>query len=382
MEKASLKQYFSGVVAKRLSEVEVVPSKSNQREFNATSAMKAMLGTERKTYATHFVYLSDVMDPVTEEAFLTWYDARENNPTRSEYRLFYKKTLISEQARVGDCLFLCRRYDETLLAVVTEKDSMMENRLNWLFGIRPANLFEAGNLEANDREYQMIVDCLLQMIGVEVRQDSEELEKNLRILYEKKSPRLADLCDIACRRSGIPADGDADEAVMVWMYCLNELVCAIKNYMLEMPDSALYKKLSGNWQDEALRFFFRMILRARNIRFDEYKNTGIQYLIMPGFKEFSTGQYPNGRLTEVKFACMLESVSYGVYTVDMPYVHLITMDPGITEEQRVIQKSKKVQFVIPRPVQTMYNNLNTFWFLSVEELLLLLKEKQEGRYGN
>ena len=58
------------------------------------------------------------------------------------------------------------------------------------------------------------------------------------------------------------------------------------------------------------------------------------------------------------------------------------MDPGITEGQREIQKTKKVQFVVPGPVQKQYNVRKAFWFLSVEELMLLLAEKQEGRYGN
>jgi len=48
----------------------------------------------------------------------------------------------------------------------------------------------------------------------------------------------------------------------------------------------------------------------------------------------------------------------------------------------VALEKKNVQPVVPNPVQKMYNGENTFWFLSVEELLLVLAEKQAGRYWN
>ena len=46
MEAGYLNKYFSGVVVKRLSEVEVNTETSNQHEFNARKPMPEIFGTE------------------------------------------------------------------------------------------------------------------------------------------------------------------------------------------------------------------------------------------------------------------------------------------------------------------------------------------------
>ena len=94
MKNGYLSQYFVGVIAKKLSVVEAKLDKSNQHEFNGITSMKRLFGTERQKFNTTFMFLDDETMPITESAFLTWYDARENHPTRSEYRLFFPTTNV------------------------------------------------------------------------------------------------------------------------------------------------------------------------------------------------------------------------------------------------------------------------------------------------
>ena len=94
MKTANLSEYFAAVAAKRLSAVETQPQTSNQHEFNGVNDLRQMFGSEKQTFSATFIHLGDD-EEITEEGFVTWYDARERHATRTEYRLYYKTTAAS-----------------------------------------------------------------------------------------------------------------------------------------------------------------------------------------------------------------------------------------------------------------------------------------------
>ncbi|MBW8810972.1 MAG: hypothetical protein JF591_19615, partial [Lysobacter sp.] len=59
MKQGSLSEYFQGVAAKRLTEVEANVLKSNQHEFNGVKALREMLGEpdQRVPYPSKMMYL-------------------------------------------------------------------------------------------------------------------------------------------------------------------------------------------------------------------------------------------------------------------------------------------------------------------------------------
>ena len=99
MKKGFLSEYFVGVVAKRLSGVESNPGQSNQHEFNGVVPLKNLLGVEKLADCpARFIWLGEENEGVSEDSSVTWYDSRENHPTRSEYRLYFKSNSIMELA--------------------------------------------------------------------------------------------------------------------------------------------------------------------------------------------------------------------------------------------------------------------------------------------
>ncbi|MEZ6965171.1 MULTISPECIES: type II restriction endonuclease [Aeromonas] len=84
---------------KTLSTVEVDPSRSNQHEFNGVAQLKRLFGDQKvEMFASFSVRGSDR----TFISKLTWYDAREMHPTRSEYRLYFQTNPVMDQANAGD----------------------------------------------------------------------------------------------------------------------------------------------------------------------------------------------------------------------------------------------------------------------------------------
>lgn len=72
---------------KTLSAVEAEPNRSNQHELNGVVQLKSILGLSRQSFDARFSIRGQ--DGYVASS-VTWYDARESHPTRSEYRLYFQ----------------------------------------------------------------------------------------------------------------------------------------------------------------------------------------------------------------------------------------------------------------------------------------------------
>ena len=96
MKPGYLSQFFSGVAIKKLSAVEADTARSHQHEFNGDAGLKRVFGPQKMTFRARFIYIGDNdSDPVVADGDLTWYDAREAHPTRSEFRMYFPTTAVS-----------------------------------------------------------------------------------------------------------------------------------------------------------------------------------------------------------------------------------------------------------------------------------------------
>lgn len=94
---------FSASCVKTLTTVEVDTSRSNQHEFNGVAQLKKLFGNAKfETLASFSIRGSDEIF----RSKLTWYDAREQHPTRSEHRLYFQTNPVMKQAQVGDNIII------------------------------------------------------------------------------------------------------------------------------------------------------------------------------------------------------------------------------------------------------------------------------------
>ena len=122
----SLKKYIKSIAYKKLSDVEIRNSSSNQHEFNGIDSFIKLLGktSNKVVFETKFLYLSDNLDNISIiDSSMTWYDARANHLTRTEYRLYYPDATISRLAAPGDLLVIAKLLDNKLLAIIVSKKS-------------------------------------------------------------------------------------------------------------------------------------------------------------------------------------------------------------------------------------------------------------------
>lgn len=108
MDKSQLSNYFSGIAAKKLSAVEANPEVSNQHELNGVTDLKEIFSDKKlEKLPANFFYLDDKDENIRKtDGFLTWYDSRENHPTRSEFRLYYSGKEVSEMLKEEDLVIV------------------------------------------------------------------------------------------------------------------------------------------------------------------------------------------------------------------------------------------------------------------------------------
>ena len=218
-----LSEWFLGAAAKRLSEVEVNPGRSNQHEFQATTLVREFLGEtkEKRTMPARFVYLDDETEPLVVSSWVTYYDARANNPTRNpEYRLYYPDNDVTRSARSGDTLVIASLKDGSCLVAICQATGTYASQLLWLFDIHlgAATSFTVADREAFSGALTPVdVDVLLKIFGLEVELNTPRDLELVTAKFGTSFPTTAEFSAFAreCSDGPHPLD-DPDGALLSW----------------------------------------------------------------------------------------------------------------------------------------------------------------------
>ena len=121
---------------------EINNCRSNRHEFNEVSNIEQIFGSEKLLdVPTKFLYLSDEeTEELLDFGTISWYDATENNPSRSaEFGLYCSENMAMKEANEGDLLVIALRPDKSVMIIIAKSESTSENQLIWLLGTAEEN---------------------------------------------------------------------------------------------------------------------------------------------------------------------------------------------------------------------------------------------------
>ncbi len=95
--------HFKSACIKTLSYVETIKGTSNQHEFNGVSQLKTLLGNDKRE---EIIIFSIRGHSKIFHSSITWYDARLQHETRSEYRLYFQSNPVMNIAKEGDTIII------------------------------------------------------------------------------------------------------------------------------------------------------------------------------------------------------------------------------------------------------------------------------------
>ena len=401
MKQGYLSDYFEGVAAKRLSAVEVDPRRSNQHEFNGVQCLREIFGEKRKDgLETEFIYLDDKEDiPLSEKGHVTWYDARKNHPTRTEYRLYFSSPKIMEKATAGDLLIVAKRKDDKVLVVIAPQGSTSENQLIWLFGLSDVSArFATHVIEGhNDRSLDFVCKLILESIDVEVKISDEKLLEKIKKKFGERFPPTKEFSAFARQLcQDINALREPDRALMAWLDTEETLFRTLEKHLVE-------KRLAEGFEDvddfiryslsvlnrrksrvgHALENHLEEIFRANRLKYTRgaiTENRSRPDFLFPGIASYRDKHFPQTRLNMlgVKSTCKDRWRQVLSEASRIRKKHLFTLEAGISVNQTQEMKDKNLQLVIPQTILETYTPEQRGWLQILKEFIEFIKFQQEG----
>lgn len=402
MNRGYLSNYFKGVGAKRLSAVEADPETSNQHEFNGVATLKAIFGLEKRhQVSTKFIYLGNTEeDYLSETGELTWYDAREKNPTRTEWRLYFTKTAIFQEMTQGDLVIFGELADGNMIVIVAAAGSTYESQLLWLFDLHQ----DLGRLQiskpqnGSDRELNYAARIILSELGIELEETEEDYLGIMLDCFDKSFPTTREFSSFA--RETLPEVdpiADSDAAVLAWLDQEELLFRTLERHFVQEKlkagfgsdvDQFISYSLSvqnrrKSRAGHAFENHLEAVFRAHNVMYDRGAKTENQSkpdFLFPGAQYYHTDSFPASRLTMLgaKSTCKDRWRQVLVEAARIDQKHLMTLEPGISENQTDEMQHQSLQLVLPAELHETYTSAQQNWLLSLDNFLNLVQKRQSG----
>lgn len=401
MKRGHLSTYFKDIAAKRLSAVEADPSSSNQHEFNGSTPLKRLFGIEKTKIRTSFIHLDDQFDKnKREEGSMTWYDSRENHPTRSERRLFYPTTAVSETFQTGDLIIFCRRTDGGIMTITAHQGTTIERQLLWLFNVDEdlGSKFEVKEIDQDDREMDFASRAILDALEIEITDVSDEGLDEVIKKYGVDFPSTADFSDFARSKAApISALESPDEALMLWMTKEEELFRALEKHIIskrikegfdEGNDVDSFISFSLSVQNRrksragfALENHLECIFKESKIMYSrgkETENKAKPDFLFPGVSFYHDSSFPidNLSMLGVKTTCKDRWRQVMSEAAKIPLKHLLTLETSISTNQTDEMRANDVQLVIPSSLHSTYQVSQQSSLMHLYQFLILAQERQ------
>ena len=401
MQRAVLSNYFKGVATKRLSSVEVEPKISNQHEFNGDENLKDLFGSERQTIPARFIYFGEGdEDTLTDIGYVTWYDARARHPTRSEYRCYYPTNTVIEHAREGDLLVIGLKSDDSLIVIIARAGSTFESQLQWLFKLPAQQSTHTFSVKNFDKRQDMQLDysgrTIMDQIGIDVVITDDNYLEKMNRKFEGIFPPTREFSTFARETlSGTLNIEDPDKLLMTWMDQEEVLFRTLERHIVSerlrqgfRDDVDGFISFSLSVQNRrksrsgyALENHFEQLLIYRKIQYSRHAVTENKVkpdFIFPSIKQYHTRNFPVSRLTMlgVKSTCKDRWRQVLAEAHLIKAKHLLTLEPGISENQTKEMRANKLHLIVPLSVHKSYKSTQLKHIIDVKTFLDLVETRQ------
>lgn len=406
MKEGYLTQYYEKVAVKRLSEVEVNLSKSNQHEFNGSKALKELFGSEKlQDYPVRFIRFDENHEsPLIEESTVTWYDAREKHLTRSEYRLYFRNNSVMDLGEIDDLLIIARKPEKSIDIIITESFSTYENQLIWLFGLSNIGYqsFSEKIIEQTENmKVNFVTRSILDELDIKiVDQDAEFFDSLIAPYIEKGFPKTKEFSSLARKNISVSPIEDPDNALMQWMDFEEKIFRRLEKHLVENElNERLFKdkkievdqfisfSLSVHNRRKsrvghALENHLEELFTINNIKYSNNKITEAKSkpdFLFPDIETYHNEKIDPSMLTMlgVKTTCKDRWRQVLAEANKIKKKHLLTLEPGISVFQTNEMYANNLTLVLPASIHSTYNETQQADLMNLKEFISFVKHKQD-----
>lgn len=403
----SLSKYFVSIGAKRLSAVETDPSASNQHELNGIAGFKQIFGLAKIEFKAKFAYLPDDEEKIIENTGdLTWYDAREHHPTRSEHRLYYSDNQVIPTANPGDLIVVARTDENNVVVFVAPKGSTSEKQLLWLFDIDEVeNKFIVKDLRTEKSDVGFAGRYIISSLGIEIEETAPNYLDEILSLFGNQFPPTQAFSAYA--RSTLkdlsPAD-HPDETLMAWLEREELLFKTLETVIVKERLAKGFGK-DGTDVDEFINFSLSVQNRRKSRAGHSFENhlaiifgkCGIAFskgsvternnkpdFLFPGHSQYHSDTFSTELLTMlgVKTTAKDRWRQVLAEAERIQHKHMITLEPSISKNQTDEMYAKHLQLIIPTPIMPTFSVEQQKQIINLSDFIgyVLNKQKQSSSF--
>lgn len=392
-----LSELFEGVVAKTLTLVETVSAKSNQHEFQGIKPFRQLFGGEdRRRIETRFIALSDDQESRAEAGFMSWSNVRKGKPRAPEFHLYYSGNAVTEAMKPGDTLFLALQRDGAVLAIVTPGESTAQSQLLWLFGLSDQARIDFEFRDIAQDQNQTLgfaARYVLDELGIEVEAQEDAQLDALIDRFGLEFPTTRTFSEFA--RGSLPhvdPRDDADAVLMAWVEREDQLFRRLERRVVaarlqqgfvngEDIDVDAFMAFSLSVQNrrksragQSLENHLEALFTARKLQFQrgvETENRNKPDFLFPGQIAYRNPAFPADRLIMLGSKSTVKDRWRQVLSEAqrIETKHLLTLEPGISENQTTEMQVKNLQLVVPRKIHATFRPAQQEWLFDVSQFI-------------
>ena len=380
---------------KRITDVECSSlSASNQNELNGVTSLKEIFGTNKTTIDCNFIYLSEFKEIEKKCSSITWYNARENDPKRNEYRLYYKNNSITLKMKPGD-LFVIFMYMDSCYSIICEQNSTYENQIIYLFDIDNLENRKIKLSQKNGPDLNFTRKIIFENIGFYegLYSPDKDLDQMLE-LFGRRFPSTKDFSKFARDKVGNQIYNDlssnSDKCIIAWLEKEESLFYTFEKYFvseklkLGFKDVDDFIKYSLSVQNRrksrigySLENHIEEIFIRKNIQYSRGKVTEGKSrpdFIFPSIEKYHDKKFSCDNLTMlgVKSSCKDRWRQILTEAKRINPKHLFTLEPSISENQTNEMKINGTVLVVPESIHHSYNFEQRKNILSFENFLKII----------
>lgn len=398
-----LSELFDGVVAKTLTLVETVTAKSNQHEFQGIKPFRQLFGEEdRRRIVTRFIALSDDLEGRAEDGFMSWSNVRKGKPRAPEFHLYYSGNAVTEGMKPGDTLFLAMQRDGSALVIVAPAGSTAQSQLIWLFGLSDQAKIDFEFRDIGQDESQTLgyaARYILDELGIEIEEAEDGRLDDLLEKFGLEFPTTRVFSEFA--RATLPhvdPRDDADAVLMAWQEREELLFRRLERRIVaarlqagfltgEHVDVDGFMSFSLSVQNrrksragQSLENHLEALFLARNIQFQrgvETENRNKPDFLFPGQAAYRDPAFPTENLTMLGSKSTVKDRWRQVLSEAqrIENKHLLTLEPGISENQTDEMRTKHLQLVIPAKLHSSFRPAQQQWLSNVDSFIRLVETR-------
>lgn len=401
MHNSVLSEYFKGVALKYASRVETDPKSSNQHELNGVAPLKEILGTAKREFSrVRFISFDEDDSVLVAQGIATWYDARENNPTRTEYRLYYSDNEVMSNVQAGDLLVVALLENDDLIITSAPSGSVAERELAWLFAPPGSEIGERFTVRTTESmsgiRLNFVARSILDLLGIDAFEKLEALFlDDMTKRFGDVFPGTKTFSDYASKTLGeIPRSPDealpllmTREETLFRLFEKTEAEQRLAKGFNSVEDFVEYAKSLMNRRYSRAGHAFenhlaRLFSRAR-LLFSRGPTTELRKrpdFVFPGIEAYRN--LPNCEVEEyvtvlgAKTSCKDRWRQILNEAERVRTKHLATLQPAISLNQLDEMSDAGVVLVVPEEVRLSYPNESRNKILNLGEFMATLKERQ------